>query len=671
MIFGFTQTLQTLLFGSLVGIAGVMATLLPTVLEWDEHLGLSALFYLRGEIDAPQEALVVAMDRASADVFGLPDRTSAWPRQLHAQLLDALTRHGAKVVVFDINFDVASDSESDDRLAQALTRAGNVVLFAPLEKEHLAVAADGAQLELELRRMRPPIEKLASAAAAIAPFPLPKIPARVAQFWVVHAASGNQLTLPARAWQLFLQHHEPAAELAESHYLNFYGYPQRVDTVSYAQVMAMSQGDPAALTALVTGRAVFIGYSAAYQLDEQDGFYTAFSSTGGLDLSGVEIAATAFLNLLHDTTLSYPDRPRHLMGLLLWGMCLCLMMGFVSMRRGMVGLFVVALAYVYVAYRAFSIDGYWMPMVVPLMLQLPLALFVSLAWRYTLVKRERERIRRAFGHYVPADVVNQIAGNFAGARVEGENVYGVFLSSDADRYTSLSEKLPSDVLAALMGRYYERLFTPIRARDGVISDIVGDSMLAFWPSPEIRVADYRHAYEAALLVADAAGFSDPITDTILTTRVGLHAGPITVGSIGALDHYEYRAVGDIVNVASRIQGLAKKLGVFVAASETIALQLEDQAARYLGRFRFAGKSESMKIFELRDADAATNNDLCERYGYAMGLFEAQEWAKSAPLFDQLYDEYGDISSRFFSAQCDLFKQQPPVAGWEGDVSIDK
>ena len=65
MIFGFTQTLQTLLFGSLVGIAGVMATLLPTVLEWDEHLGLSALFYLRGEIDAPQEALVVAMDRAN------------------------------------------------------------------------------------------------------------------------------------------------------------------------------------------------------------------------------------------------------------------------------------------------------------------------------------------------------------------------------------------------------------------------------------------------------------------------------------------------------------------------------------------------------------------------------------------------------------------------------
>jgi adenylate cyclase len=146
------------------------------------------------------------------------------------------------------------------------------------------------------------------------------------------------------------------------------------------------------------------------------------------------------------------------------------------------------------------------------------------------------------------------------ARDKGQRVYGICLMTDAERYTALCERLEPERLHALMNRYYEALFEPVIRRGGIISNIVGDSMLALWTTELPDRRSREQACLAALEIADAAERFNLAQDGIrLPTRIGLHCGELVLGPVGAADHYEYRAVGDIVNTASRVQGLNKGL----------------------------------------------------------------------------------------------------------------
>lgn len=178
--------------------AGIVGLLLSTDLLGsgiEDRLGQFLLFRLRGALPPPAEVVVVAEDRASAETLGLPSGSRPWPRSLHAQAIDKLTAHDAAVVAFDFMFS-APDPETDDALAAALRRSGRIVLLQGLERRMV-----GAGASIEIDKPIYPIPKLAEAAAAIAPFPLPKVPARVDRFWAFHGIMGMP-TIPSVVLQL-------------------------------------------------------------------------------------------------------------------------------------------------------------------------------------------------------------------------------------------------------------------------------------------------------------------------------------------------------------------------------------------------------------------------------------------------------------------------------------
>lgn len=177
------------------GLAGLLlnAGLLGGGIE--DRLGQFVLFQLRGALPPPPEVVVVAEDRASAEALGLPSGTRPWPRSLHAHALERLTSHGAAVIAFDLMFSTP-DPGSDDVLATALRKARCVVLLQGLERR---IVGTGSSIEID--EPINPIPKLAESAAAVAPFPLPKVPARVDRFWTFHGVAGAP-TVPSVVLQL-------------------------------------------------------------------------------------------------------------------------------------------------------------------------------------------------------------------------------------------------------------------------------------------------------------------------------------------------------------------------------------------------------------------------------------------------------------------------------------
>jgi adenylate cyclase len=263
----------------------------------------------------------------------------------------------------------------------------------------------------------------------------------------------------------------------------------------------------------------------------------------------VEIAATAFANLLEDRPLTPLDWPMHVLivfafGLLLGLACVALPVGAATICvLGSGGL------YLCMAWYVFNTTAIWIPVVIPLFMLMPVALVGTVVCRYCVANREREGIRKAFGYFLPDPVIDQLAKNLGNLDAGNQVVYGICLYTDAQQYAALSETMDPKALSRFMNRYYERLFVPVRKHGGIVSDVVGDSMMAIWakskPDASLRAA----ACHAALGIVEAIRDFNLENDQEirLHTRIGMHAGHILVGNIGAVDHYEYRPVGDIVN----------------------------------------------------------------------------------------------------------------------------
>ncbi len=194
--------LQTLGIGLLVGMSGILFSALPVGFAWEEDAGLGVLFKLRGQRPAPSDVVIVAINDDTGPQLGLSNEIPDWPRSIFAQLIDTLAAKGAAVIVMDIDFKKAQEPDQDEQFAASIRRAGNVILFGYLDQEMVRLGNTESLIlstdSLQIEHLRKPVEVLASSAAAVAPFALPKIPVKVSRFWTFHGA--NELaTLPTAA----------------------------------------------------------------------------------------------------------------------------------------------------------------------------------------------------------------------------------------------------------------------------------------------------------------------------------------------------------------------------------------------------------------------------------------------------------------------------------------
>ncbi len=734
---------KAVLLGLLIATVGVLAAATPAGEELEENFGLRWLFGARGPVAAPSDVVIVAIDEQSSRDLGLPDRPSAWPRALHAEMVRYLAKAGAKVVTFDLTFDAPSvKPEQDQEFADAIRSSGNVLLAESIRRDTLRIQSTptSAATSVVIESRGAPIEVLEQAARGSAPFMLPK-DSRVDTYWTFLDDSRSTPTLPVLTFHAFgrdvfdglfaapssapatsspsdglaairSQRGQWAHRLdsaaaaampedsrrlghtlldlyttAESQYLNFYGPPRTITTVSYSDVVALARAPGATRKGPVSdttflGKAVFIGYAATTAAGQdrlRDDYRTVYSEANGIDLSGVEIAATAFANLVEGRAIRQVAPAWQLAIVAVWGLALGLIC---RLARPIFATFIVvavSAGYLWLVLERFADASLWLPSVIPVAVQASLALFAGVWLSYRDTKQEREGIKRAFGFFLPRTVVDQLSRNLGPMTHANQVLFGACLSTDAEKYTSLAEQTEPGRLGALMNEYYAQLFVPVERSKGVVADVVGDSMVAVWARTSSDVDVRRSACSATLEIAralEAFNESGGGDRPPLLTRFGLHSGDMLFGSIGASEHYEYRAVGDIVNTASRIQGLNKVLGTRILASAETVQGLDEFVVRPLGSFLLAGKAKAVSIVELvgRRGMDSLDSQLGDRHrDFAAGLaaFAERRLSEAADAFARvLAADPDDGPSRFYIGHCERLSLHPPSGDWSATLRID-
>ncbi|MEC5215693.1 adenylate cyclase [Actimicrobium sp. GrIS 1.19] len=462
----------------------------------------------------------------------------------------------------------------------------------------------------------------------------------------------------------------------DARHLNFYGPPRTITTIPYDRAVQGLGWPPGGLR----GKAVFVGYSAASANEQdriRDDYHTVFSRDDGWQLSGVEIGATAFANLLDDTAVRPLDPIPRLLLLFGWGFLLALVCRCWRVSHAALAVALAGTGYLAAAWVLFARGQLWLPLLTPLLLQVPLALSSAAVLRYLGASRQRDKIRHAFSHFVPPAMVEQLASETRSLQAASRSCHGVCLATDAAGYTSLAETMEPLALTALMNRYYATLFAPVAARGGIVSDVKGDAMLALWTGHDSERHLRAHACNAALDIDIALGKlrQADATSPVLATRIGLDCGPLTLGNVGAGQHYEYRAVGDTVNTASRIECLNRQLGTRVLASQAVVDGLDEFVLRPLGAFLLPGKSRPVTVVEIRarrDQQSWQESWLCDAFAAALDRFRQQHWPQAAQAFTAILQVRPDDGpSSFYLHQCVRNITAVPPQPWNAVIRIDE
>ena len=602
------RVLRAMLVGLLVSVA-VTALSRTGVLSGWETRAVDAFLFLRERVPAPEIVLVLIDD----DAFVALGQRQPLPRRYLADLADFLLRSGAGVVAFDLVITTPSTPADDQALLDVARRWSGrrpgALVFASLAMPGVGRGA---------YTLLPPFSPELAALAGFANAPL-GADGVVRRFSPLLPGPGGGrlpgLALAALAGSTGLGPHDLAARLAAPHgglslpVRDEHGKISRGEA-SLAQLAGPPwridyTGPPGAFTSFPSEPLVALARSGA-EPDPDNPFRDRlvlvgatfvesrdfFPTPTGL-MPGVEIQAHMVNTLLSRRTLLPP--PWYLNVALLTVVCVTISLLSLWLRPAwlaVVGLGLVA-GMVAASYEAYTRGGYWLDFLAPLL--------GTLAYLQGAHWVRRRRLRAAFGQYVSPQVMDQVLRS--GAPLGGEVRRVTVLMSDLRGFTTMSERLPPEVVSAMMNEYFTAMVDVILAHRGLVQDFIGDAIMAVFGAP---LDDPEHCWHAARTAVGMHAALQSLNRRWeaegrgpLAMGIAVHTGPVFAGTLGAPRKKKYAVLGDTVNLTSRMEGLNRDLGTGILMSGAALVVLRDRVvARDRGRVTVKGRSEPVEIHEL-------------------------------------------------------------------------
>jgi adenylate cyclase len=284
---------------------------------------------------------------------------------------------------------------------------------------------------------------------------------------------------------------------------------------------------------------------------------------------------------------------------------------------------------------------------------------------------------RSFSRYVPYQVVSDLLRSGQEARLGGRKQALTVLFCDIAGFTSISERMEPDALVEALGVFLQMTSGAVMEQGGTVDKFIGDAVMAFWNAPQPHEDHALRACRAGLevqrrahaLAAQYAALGKPQ----FHARIGINTGAAVVGNIGAPDRLNYTALGDAVNVASRLEGLNKSYGTRLVIGEATALLVKDQLElRLLDWVAVKGRDQAMAVHELlgeRGQVEPARKARALRYEAALADYRARRFLDAATTFEALALQ-GDEPSAQLALRCRAFLAAPPPEGWSGAHVMD-
>jgi class 3 adenylate cyclase len=307
--------------------------------------------------------------------------------------------------------------------------------------------------------------------------------------------------------------------------------------------------------------------------------------------------------------------------------------------------------------------------------------------RMVVQLRDNQRVRETFGKYIDPRVVEGLIDRPTLTVAEGQRRVMTVLFCDLKGFTSLSEGMTPQGLVKVMNRYLSIMSEPIRTNRGIIDKYIGDGIMAYWGPPFVDETDHaRFACLAAMgMVERIATLRQEIPELLgvrgtpmekCDVRIGVATGEALVGSIGSDVMMSYTVMGDVVNLASRLEGVNKTYGTRNLVSErTIAAAGAALDVREIDRVVVAGHTHSEIIFEILGRKGElTPQQSTSRDKYLEGLaaYREQRWDEALRALDEsLAATPDDGPSLALLKRVESLKANPPSRDWDGAWHIDK
>ena len=448
--------------------------------------------------------------------------------------------------------------------------------------------------------------------------------------------------------------------------LSFYGPGGSFRTYSAADVL---KGKVRA--AAFKDKLVFLGVT-------EKGIYDIRPTPVDALFPGVELLSTAAGNALEGRFLIRDSRVAMMDYAMIFALPLLLSFLVSRAHRTFVSLIIfsaIAALAVLLDFYLFSAEGLRVGPVYP-SLSLAIAYLGNEAYRNIVVEKKSRYLRKAFSTYVSTQLVNEILKDPGKLKLGGEKRLITVLFSDIRGFTTLSERLAPEGLVALLNEYLSPMTRIVLDEEGMLDKYIGDAIMAVFNAP-VEIPD--HPMRACRTALEMIKKLDELNSgwegkgwPRIEIGVGINSGEAVVGNMGAELRFDYTAIGDTVNLASRLEGINKLYGTNIIVSEqTYGCVKEDFLWRELDLVRVKGKERPSAIYELlgRRGESGDDEELSRLFSRALSLYRERKFADAEGLFKAVLERFpGDGPSEVYMERCSQYRASPPSPpsdAWDG------
>ncbi|MBU0467414.1 MAG: adenylate/guanylate cyclase domain-containing protein [Nanoarchaeota archaeon] len=297
----------------------------------------------------------------------------------------------------------------------------------------------------------------------------------------------------------------------------------------------------------------------------------------------------------------------------------------------------------------------------------------GIAVNYIEEEKHSAYLREAFGKYVSKNLLSEIINKSYELKLGGSKKEITIFFSDIRGFTSISEKLNPEELVNLMNDYLTKMTEIILENNGTVDKFIGDAVMAFWNAPFNQEDHAELACKSAVEQINSLkkfnkdkknqGYPE------INIGIGINTGEAITGNMGSEERFDYTAMGDSVNLASRLEGLTKQYGVNIIISESTKKQIKNKFdVRKLDRVKVKGKKIPITIYEL-----ITNKKfgkLTEQYEKALELYFDGRFKKAKAEFNKALNiNKKNKASMLFLQRCKEYIKNPPAKNWDGSFEV--
>jgi adenylate cyclase len=631
----------------------------------------------------PDDIVILLVDEASLQEMGKQERWP-WNRKNYAGLVAYLKKAGAKAVVFDVLFSeesFAQETEGDD-------------LFGTFIKASSQVSLASKQTD---KRTLNPIPALRDSASSIGFVNVDKDADGIVRKYPLKdtwqdskqkplgLAFNQDLSTPSSD-SLLLRWHATTSQLSGKKVFSIIrfiklGHQIFDDVMKEAKAAKLDPFDPSVIARLlekipepqdsnlIKNKIVFIGCSGAATFDPI-----------AIPLSGYETGvmthATALANIIRGDFL----KPLSLMWSFAFILCSSALVtvicsGIRKIRwQVLYTLIIVSLIFGF-SFFLFT-QNYWIAPICALLAGL-LSFTSVTTYNYFVEGKQNRQIRQMFSDFVSPDVLTELEET--GLDLRGDMRLGTVLFCDLVGFTTFIETAPSHQSIKAINRYLSDASEVLLARKAYVDKFIGDAVMAIFNIP---LAQPDHAIQACRAALDLQQMMINLNQDLgkefglkLGLRTGVNTGSMVAGPMGYARKLNYSAIGDTVNLSSRLEGANKAYHTEIMIGPmTYDLAKDHFEFRFLDLLRVKGKKIPVRVYELMAAKDNLSQELIRlnaAYHEGIELYRQRQWNDAKKSFERaLSINKEDGPSQTYIERCVFYLKEPPNEDWDGSFGLD-